>query len=94
MLTMTALGIDLAVIRAVKTTTISRDTKEGEQANIGIVNAGDVWANTITMSAGRDDPWFGTFKGLKIHIGDISHPVARQCSATHRWAEVYFSGPE
>ena len=43
MLTMTALGIDLAVIRHSENNYYQPliDTKENEQANIGIVNAGD-----------------------------------------------------
>ncbi len=103
MLTMTALGIDLAVIRHSENNYYQPliDTKEGEQANIGIINAGDgsgQHPSQCLLDVMTIHEQFGTFKGLKIAIiGDISHSRVARSNAqllNKLGAEVYFSGPE
>lgn len=103
MLTMTALGVDLAVIRHSENDYYQPliNRQPGQQINLGIINAGDgsgQHPSQCMLDVMTIHEHFGTFKNLKIAIiGDISHSRVARSNAqllTRLGAKVYFSGPQ
>lgn len=103
MLTMTALGVDLAVIRHSENNYYDQliHPKPNEQLNIGVVNGGDgsgQHPSQCLLDVMTIHEHFKTFQALKVAIiGDISHSRVARSNAqllTKLGAKVYFSGPK
>ena len=103
LLTMDALGVDLAVIRHSKDNYYQEliDLKADQHLNIGIINAGDGSGQhpsqcLLDMLTIYEE--FGHFAGLKVAIiGDITNSRVAKSNMqllTRLGAEVYFSGPK
>lgn len=103
LLTMDALGVDLAVIRHSKDNYYQEliDLKADQHLNLGIINAGDGSGQhpsqcLLDMLTIYEE--FGHFKGLKVAIiGDITNSRVAKSNMqllTRLGAEVYFSGPK
>lgn len=103
LLTMDALGVDLAVIRHSKDNYYQEliDLKADQHLNLGIINAGDGSGQhpsqcLLDMLTIYEE--FGHFAGLKVAIiGDITNSRVAKSNMqllTRLGAEVYFSGPK
>lgn len=103
LLTMDALGVDLAVIRHSKDNYYQEliNLKADQHLNLGIINAGDGSGQhpsqcLLDMLTIYEE--FGHFAGLKVAIiGDITNSRVAKSNMqllTRLGAEVYFSGPK
>lgn len=103
LLTMDALGVDLAVIRHPEDAYYQKliNLKDDQHLNIGIVNAGDGSGQhpsqcLLDMLTIHEE--FGHFQGLKVAIiGDITNSRVAKSNMqllTRLGAEVFFSGPK
>ncbi|SEM47584.1 aspartate carbamoyltransferase [Ligilactobacillus sp. WC1T17] len=103
LLTMDAIGVDLAVIRHGQNDYYRNliNLKPGQTLNIGLVNGGDgsgQHPSQCMLDLMTIHDHFGKFEGLKVAIiGDLTNSrVARSnmILLNQLGAEVYFSGPE
>lgn len=103
LLTLSAVGVQLAVIRHPENEYYKKliNLNENQHLNIGLINAGDgsgQHPSQCMLDLMTIHEHFGHFKGLKVAIiGDLTNSrVARSNMEmlTQLGAEVYFSGPE